>query len=99
MWISGFGDSFASHVVGLPEMVSGVARGTASIFAGRGAGGSLWFLGILILVIAIGVAAEWLFNRAVAQRLNKISEVSRDGLLQTLKMLSMRVVIQIGGVN
>jgi hypothetical protein len=98
MWVSGFGDAIASNVYGLPELVSGLGGGIASMFAGRGAGGSLWFLGILILVIAIGLAAEWLFNRAVAQRLEHIKGVSPDGLIQTLKVLSLRAVIQIGGL-
>ena len=62
MWVSGFGQNLLANISGFPEMVSGAGQAIAGIFAGRGFGGSLLFIGLLILVVAFAMAAEWLLN-------------------------------------
>ena len=94
MWLSGFGESMVSHLLNLPNMVSGMGEGLAGIFSGRGLGGSLLFLGLLVLVIGIAMAAEWLLNRSSPHRQNLIKDDSPDTLLGTLKVLSIRASIQ-----
>ena len=97
-WITGFGDAILGHISNLPAMIAGVGAAIGSIFAGRGFGGSLLFLTLLILAIAIGLGAEWVFNRITAKRRQEIKGTSPDSLLETLKVLSRRAVIQIGGL-
>jgi len=94
MWFSGFGDTLAANLLGIPEMLSSAGSALASIFTGRGMGGSLVFLGLLLLVVAVGSAAEWLFNRALPQRHALVKAESPDTLLETLKVLSIRAAIQ-----
>ncbi|MDJ0958737.1 MAG: mechanosensitive ion channel [Arenicellales bacterium] len=97
-WVTGFGDAILAHISNLPTMIAGVGAGIGSIFADRGFGGSLLFLTLLILAIAIGLGAEWVFNRITAKRREEIKGASPDSLLDTLKVLSRRAVIQIGGL-
>ena len=97
-WVIGFGDAMLSHISNLPTMIAGVGAGIESIFAGRGLGGSLWFLTLLTSAIAIGLGAEWVFNWITAGKQEEIKGTSPDSLLETLKMLSRRAVIQIGGL-
>ena len=95
MWVSGFGQNLLANISGFPEMVSGAGQVIASIFAGRGFGGSLLFIGLLIIVVALAVAAEWLLNRLFPKRHALFSAESPDGLLATLKVLSLRALIQV----
>lgn len=97
-WVSGFGEAVMGHVYGVPDMISGIGAGIASIFSGRGFSGSLLFLGVLILAIGIGLGAEWIFNRACTRRYADIKATSPDTLIETLKVLATRAVIQIGGL-
>jgi small-conductance mechanosensitive channel len=95
VWVSGFGDTLISYVRGIPEMLSGAGHALASIFTGRGIGGSLVFIGLFLLVIAVGFAAEWLFNRALPQRHTLVKSDSPDTLLGTLKVLSIRAAFHL----
>jgi len=94
MWLSGFGETLVSHLSNLPAMVSGMGEALAGVFSGRGLGGSLLFLGLLALVAGIAMAAEWLLNRTLPQRHNLVKDDSPDSLLGTLKVLSIRALIQ-----
>ncbi len=95
LWVSGFGDTLVSHFANIPNMVSGMGEAIAGIFAGRGAGGSLLFLGMLALVFGIAMGAEWLLNRSFPNRHNLVKDDSPDSLLGTLKVLSTRAMIQV----
>jgi len=97
-WGLGFRDAIFSNFDTFPEMVRDAGTGIATVFSDRDAGGSLLFFGILVLVTALGLLAEWLFNRATAKQLQQFTSISPDTLLETLKVLFMRALIQIGGV-
>jgi small-conductance mechanosensitive channel len=97
-WITGFGDSIVLHVLNAPEMIAALGKGIVSIFDGRGTAGSLLFLALLALVIAIGIGAEWVFNRVTSDKRDEIRNANPDSLLDTLKVLSTRAAIEVGGV-
>ncbi len=97
-WLVGFGDAVVVYVAKTPEMIAGVGKGYASIFAGRGFAGSAVFLFMLALVIAAGMAGEWVFKRVTAAKREQIRNSTPVTLLETLKTLSTRAVIEIGGV-
>ena len=93
-----FGTAVGSHIRNLPEAVAAGAAAFWAPFDGRGFGGSMVFLGLLALVVAIGVAAELLFNRVLGGWRSNIRSAQPDTLLETLKVLSCRALIQIGGL-
>lgn len=97
-WLADFGLAIVSYIQGAPEMMVGVAKGYASIFDGRGIGGSAVFIALTTLVIAAGVAGEWLFSRATAGKHEQIRDSNPETLLETLKTLSMRAALTICGV-
>jgi small-conductance mechanosensitive channel len=97
-WITGFGDSIVLHVLNVPEMIAALGKGIFSIFDGRGFGGSVLFLALLVLVIAIGMGAEWIFNRVSSDKRDEIRNANPQSLLGTLKVLSARAIIEVGGV-
>jgi small-conductance mechanosensitive channel len=96
--IATFGNTMAAHLTGLPEAATDILAGTGAIFAGRGFGGGVWFLGLLILIVAVGFGAEWIVNWVTASRRDTIKDTRPQTLLETLKVLSARALIQIGGL-
>jgi len=98
VWVAGFGETMVSHLKNIPNMLSGMGQALAGIFSGRGLGGSLLFLGLLALVAGIAAGAEWLFNRTFPRRHDLIKDDSPDSLLGTLKVLSIRALIQVADI-
>ena len=97
-WVEGFGDYLVAQVVNLPAMIVGIGTAFASLFEGRGLSGGLILVGIFILVIGIAAAAEWAYNRITSKRRGDIRESSPEGLIDTLKVLAARALIQISGL-
>ncbi len=93
-----FGESLVRNVLNLPHIFSGVTTAVAHLFAGRSSSGGALFIGLLVLVIAIGYGVEWVFNRATARLRADIKASHPEGLIDTLKVLSNRALIQIGGL-
>ena len=95
-WISGFGIAIVGYARDLPEMLIGIGEAVWRTFAD--AGGSALFPGVILLVIAAGIAAEWIFNRLCGGWRSAIKASRPDTLLATLKVLSTRALLQIGGL-
>ena len=93
-----FGDYLVAQAVNLPKMFAGVGSAITSLFEGRGFDGGLLLVGIFVLIIVIAAATEWAYNRATAKWRSDISETSPDGLVDTLKLLSVRALIQISSL-
>lgn len=97
-WTAGFRDSLiysASHV---PEMFLSIGKALSSVFEGRGMTGSLLFLLLLAVVLGIAWGAEHLYDRVFDNKRRKIKDTETRSLLETLKLLSMRMLIEIGDV-
>ena len=97
-WVSTFATNFKFHLRSLPEMLSSLGSAVTVIFEGRDVDGNLIFLLLLAISIGAGVAAEWLFNRATAEKRQRIRQSKPDNLMDSLKILWSRAGIEIGGV-
>jgi small-conductance mechanosensitive channel len=98
LWFADFGASLKTHLTSFPQMAASVGKAIALIFQGREVGGNLAFLLLVTLSIAIGVAAEWLFKRSTRDKRERIRQSRPEALMDTLKVLSARAGIEIGGV-
>ncbi len=97
-WVAGFGDAVANHVVALPDVVAGVFTALGSVFEGRGVLGSLVFVALLVLAVALGIAAEWSFNRLTRRHRERVREARPESLPQVLRTLLLRIALEIGGL-
>ena len=97
-WLTGFATNVKLHLHSIPEMLNSLGKSIATIFQGREAGGNLVFLLLFALSVVVGMAAEWLFNRVTREKRERIRQSQPDALMDTLKVLSARAGIEIGGV-
>ena len=97
-WLTSFTTSFEYHLSSFPEMLSSLGSAIATVFIQRESGGGVNFLLMLLVVVAAGVAAEWLFNRGLASRRERIRQTQPESLSDSLRILSARAGIEIGGV-
>ena len=97
-WLTGFAANFKNQLQAFPEMFSSLGESVAVIFKGRDMGGSLWFLLMFAISVAVGMAAEWFFNRLTREKRDRIRQAQPVALMETLKVLSARAGIEIGGV-
>jgi len=97
-WFADFGANLRNHLQSFPQMAVGVGESVRRILDGRETGGNLTFLLLFLATIAIGMAAEWWFKRSTSDRRERIRESRPEALIDTLKVLSARAGIEIGGV-
>jgi small-conductance mechanosensitive channel len=97
-WLADFSNSLSTNVQAFPEMIVSFGSTIAAIFERRGSGTNLIFILLLALSIGAGIAAEWVFNRVTAQKRTKIRQAQPVTLMETLRTLSTRAGIEIGGV-
>jgi small-conductance mechanosensitive channel len=97
-WFSDFGTSLTSNLYAFPQAITSLASAVAAIFQGREPGGDLRFLLLFAVVLGVGFGAEWLFNRSMAKKREIIRQSKPVTLMETLKTLSTRAGIEIGGV-
>jgi small-conductance mechanosensitive channel len=97
-WGEGFEKYLLTQAGDLPVVVRRVVRSVASVFQGRGNTGSLVFLALFAAVLAIGYAAEWLFDRIFRRKRDQIRSTNTSGMLDTLKTISQRALLEIGDV-
>jgi len=96
-WYSDFRANMTRHLLSFPNMASSVGESIALIFH-RETGGTLRFLLLFAVTIGIGLFAEWLFKRSSRGKREKIRQARPETLIDTLKVLSTRAGIEIGGV-
>ena len=97
-WIVGFVDATAANAIGLPKAINNVGSSLSSLFVGKTTSQIIQFFGYLALTIGFGVLAEKLLNKIIAPKRDLIRQQSTDSLLGTLKTLSSRIFLDIGGV-
>jgi hypothetical protein len=96
--IIGIGNNFFVAVQRLPDLFGGVRRGVDTFLAGRGLGGALQFVGLIIAAILAGLAAEWLVNRVGDKWRPQKSDVHPGTLTETLQALSVRLFFDLVGL-
>ena len=97
-WFTDFGVNLKVHILAFPQMVASVGKSIGKMLDGRETGGNLTFLLLFLATIAIGMIAEWLFKRSTSARRERIRQSNPETLIDTLKVLSARAGIEIGGV-
>jgi small-conductance mechanosensitive channel len=97
-WLAGFSANLKVQLQSFPQMAGNLGKTIGLIFQGRETGGNLMFLLLFVICIGAGIAAEWLFNRSTKDKREKIRQSQPDALIDTLKVLSARAGIEIGGV-
>lgn len=97
-WFVDFRDNFKRQVFAFPQMAVSVGKSIALIFAERESSSTARFLLLFALTIASGIVAEWLFKRITLEVRDRIRQALPEGLMDTLKVLSTRAGIEIGGV-
>ena len=97
-WLTGFAENLKVQLHAFPQMVGDLGKSIGLIFQGRETGGNLMFLFLVAISITAGVAAELLFNRGTRDKREKIRQSQPVELIDTLKVLSARAGIEIGGV-
>jgi small-conductance mechanosensitive channel len=97
-WFADFGVNLNIHLLAFPQMVASVGKSLGKMLDGRETGGNLTFLLLFATTIAIGMIAEWLFKRSTSARRERIRQSRPETLIDTLKVLSSRAGIEIGGV-
>ena len=96
--IVGIGNNFVLAVQRLPVLFAGVQTGVSNFLNGRGLGGALQFLGLILAAVLAGLAAEWLANRAAEKWRPKTSGSRPGTLTETLSVLSLRLFFELLGL-
>ncbi|OJJ12925.1 mechanosensitive ion channel protein [Alphaproteobacteria bacterium AO1-B] len=96
--VGAFGAMIAGHFQNLPALVTGIVSGIAALFAGSVAGPVHILLGSIALLLVTGYAAEFLFNRLVIKKREQIQSQEPDSLFQTIKTVSSRAGLDLGGL-
>lgn len=97
-WFTTFATNFKFHLQAFPKLFTSMGEAISSIFQGRELGGSLKFLLLVAVIIGAGIVAEWLFNRTTSAKREQIRQSQPNRLLDSLRILSTRAGIEIGGV-
>ena len=96
--VIGIGSNFLIAIQRLPDAFAGVQTGVGNFLNGRGFGGALQFVGLILAAVLAGLAAEWLANRA-AERWRPQTNGSQPGTLtETLRALSLRLFMDFVGL-
>jgi len=97
-WFEGFGNYMVTQFLGFPDMLAGIVVASTSLFEGRTFGGGLLLVAIFVLIIGIAAAAEWSFEKSAEKWRSGVRDARPEGLIDTLKVLSSRALIQTGGL-
>ena len=97
-WITGFVDVSIANMLGLPEAINHAGSSLSSLFTGKTPGQVMIFFAYIALTIGLGALAEKIFNKFIESKRDRIRQQSTDSLLGTLKTLSRRIFLDIGGV-
>ncbi|MCP4768195.1 MAG: hypothetical protein GY916_03015, partial [Gammaproteobacteria bacterium] len=96
-WFTDFRANFNRHLSSFPQMATSVGKAISLVFQ-REDGGTFKFLLLFAVSIGIGLLAELLFKRGTKNMREKIRQARPEALIETMKVLSTRAAIEIGGV-
>ncbi len=96
--VVGIGNNFSIAVQRLPDLFSGLQRAVNNFLNGRGLGGALQFVGLVLAAVLAGLAAEWLVNRAAERWRAQTSRLQPSTLMETLRALSLRLFLDVVGL-
>ncbi|MGI9402005.1 MAG: mechanosensitive ion channel family protein [Rhizobiaceae bacterium] len=89
---------FWNNLTAAPQMFSGIGEAIGTIFSGRGVSGNLAFIGILVVILALGFAAEYAVTRATVTWREKARQLNTGDLVTTIKALGLRLLLELLGL-
>ncbi|MEP3427101.1 MAG: mechanosensitive ion channel domain-containing protein [Roseibium sp.] len=93
-----FGTMVSGHMLNLPHLASGIIEGIGALFSGAIAGPIHILIGASALILASGIAAEFMFNRIAASKREIIQSRKPESLFETVKIVSTRAGLDLGGL-
>ncbi|GAA0779604.1 mechanosensitive ion channel family protein [Roseibium denhamense] len=96
--LNDFGAMVLGHFLSLPDLFSALFAGLGALLAGTVAGPVHILVGSIALILAAGFAAEFAFNRFVANKREAIRSNSPESLYETVKLVSIRAGLDLGGL-
>jgi small-conductance mechanosensitive channel len=93
-----FGSMIIENFKSLPVLVTGLFSSIGALLAGDVAGPLHILAGSIALILAAGLAAEYLFNRLFASRRESIQTHHPKSLFETVKLVSIRAGLDLGGL-
>lgn len=96
--LSSFGVMVVGHVINLPNLFQAFGLGVVALVSGNVAGPIHFFIGAIALLLAAGFAAEYLFNRLLSNKRGKIRSKQPESLFETVKLVSTRAGLDLGGL-
>ncbi|MEM7444935.1 MAG: mechanosensitive ion channel domain-containing protein [Pseudomonadota bacterium] len=95
----GVGESIATSTRRVPDMADGVYRGFSNFGAARGWGGAGQYIGLLLATIACGALGALAVDGVARKwRANIKHTTAPVSLRQTLRVLSQRLILDVGGL-
>ncbi|MGI9319191.1 MAG: mechanosensitive ion channel family protein [bacterium] len=95
--LSAFVVHVGHQITQFPKFVSGLGRAFSSIFNSRSFAENIKFIGLIALAIAVGMILEKGFSRLANAKREQIKYTKTDTLRETLKVLSLRGGLEMGG--
>lgn len=96
--LNAFGTMIVGHFQNLPALAAGIMAGIGALLSGSVAGPVHILIGAIGLLLVAGFAAEFLFNRFVAPRRETIQSLKPTSLYDTVKIVSSRAGLDLGGL-
>ncbi|WP_299475094.1 mechanosensitive ion channel family protein [uncultured Roseibium sp.] len=98
MALGNFTGMVAGHFQALPDLFSSIISSIGALFAGAIAGPVHILIGAIAIILAAGFAAEFLINRFTAARRDTIQNKTPENLFETVKLVSTRAGLDLGGL-
>ena len=95
--LSTFAAHIGNQITQFPKFLNGLGKSISSIFSTRGFTGNIKFIALIALAIGVGVVLEKGFSRLVHAKREQIKHTKTETLGETLKVLSLRGGLEIGG--
>ncbi len=106
----GFVDSFQSgwlaykkyiwrNIIGFPEMIKGSIQAISAVFHGRTLIGSIQFLALVVVVLAIGFTVELLVTKITRNWRDRVTKMQEKDSIATLTTLGQRLALELAGLT
>lgn len=95
---SGFGNYVNERFAVFPDFIGQFRDGLSAAFLEREGAGSFYMGGFLLLALAVGIAAEFLFNKIVSGWREQVQKAQPEVLKDILKTLFLRGGLEFGGL-
>ena len=98
-WATGVADSVVSSVEKLPVLVRLQAQSFQTFVSARGVSGTLHVIGVFLVAIMIGFAAEWVVRRFTRQRVANLKGLTgSESLKESFRLLSVRFFLDLAAL-